>query len=78
MADELAHDGDVPPAGEAVHLPDPSYLPVLVAAGITLAIVGVVINWVLCGLGVAIALVSIFRWIAQTREAISELPLEHE
>jgi hypothetical protein len=66
-----------PPPGEPVHLPGPSYLPVLTAAGITLALVGVVISWVLTGLGAVIAVIAIVRWIQETREDISELPLEH-
>lgn len=71
-------DGDVPPPGEEIHLPDPSYVPVVVAAGITILLVGVVINFVLAGLGAAIALVAIVRWVRQTREEMAELPLEHE
>jgi hypothetical protein len=67
----------VPPPGEAVHLPGPSYLPALTAFGITLALVGVVITWFLTGIGVVIAIVAITRWIRETREDISELPLEH-
>ena len=35
---------DVPPPGEAVHLPGPSFLPVVVAAGTTVTLVGVVVN----------------------------------
>jgi Cytochrome c oxidase subunit IV len=65
------------PPGEAVHLPGPSYLPVLTAAGVTLALVGVVINWVLVVIGGAIAVVAIVRWVREVREEISELPLEH-
>ena len=82
MADDAgraAEGGEVvPAAGEAIHLPDPSYLPVLVAAGITIAVVGVVVNWVVFGLGVLIAVIAIARWIGQTRTEIAELPLEHE
>jgi hypothetical protein len=66
-----------PPPGEPVHLPGPSYLPVLTAAGITLALVGVVISWVLTGIGAVIAVIAIVRWVQETREDISELPLEH-
>lgn len=68
---------EVPPAGEPVHLPGPSYLPVLVALGTTLAVIGVVVNWVVCGIGVVIAVYCIVRWIRETREEIAELPLEH-
>jgi hypothetical protein len=79
MADEHVHtDGaPAPPAGESVHLPGPSYLPVVTALGLTLAITGVVLSWVICGIGVVIALVAVRLWIRDTRRDISELPLEH-
>jgi hypothetical protein len=66
-----------PPPGEPVHLPGPSYLPVLTAVGITLAIVGVVISWLVSAIGLVIAVIAVVRWIRETREDISELPLEH-
>jgi hypothetical protein len=79
MADETVHhEGQpAPPPGEAVHLPGPTYLPVLTAFGLTIAITAVVISWVLVGIGVAITVVAIWRWIADTRRDVSELPLEH-
>jgi hypothetical protein len=76
MADEL-DGGQLPPPSEEVHLPEPSYLPALVALGITVALVGVILNWILCGIGVVIAVVAIVRWIRLTREEMAELPLEH-
>src|SRR5215212_7692467 len=44
MADEHIHAGGspAPPAGEPVHLPGPSYLPVVTAVGLTFAVVGIV------------------------------------
>ena len=69
---------DVPPPGEAIHLPGPSYLPVIVALGFTIALVGVVINWFVFGAGVLITLYAILRWVGDTRRDIAELPLEHE
>jgi len=72
-----AEHEQAPPPGEAIHLPGPSYLPVLTALGITLAIVGVVITLVITGICAVIALVSIVLWVRDTREDISELPLEH-
>ena len=78
MAEEIHHHGDeAPPVGEAVHLPGPSYLPVLTAAGLTLALTGIVINWVMVGIGVVITVWAIVRWIRDTRQDIGELPLEH-
>ena len=78
MAENLSPDGQAPPPGEAIHLPEPSYLPVLVAFGTTLALVGVVLNWAMFGLGLAIVVVCVVRWARQTRADVAELPLEHE
>ena len=70
-------DEQAPEPGEAVHLPEPSYLPVLVAFGVTVIVVGVVLNWVIVGIGVAITLVAIVRWVRAVREEMADLPLEH-
>jgi hypothetical protein len=77
MAGERS-DGDAPPRGEEIHLPDPSYLPVIVAAGVTLAVVGIVINFAIAGIGLVITILAVVRWVRQTREEMAELPLEHE
>jgi Cytochrome c oxidase subunit IV len=78
MADEVrVSDAEAEPAGEAIHLPGPSYLPVLTAFGTTIAVVGVVIAWWLIVIGGLIAIVAIYLWIRETREEISDLPLEH-
>jgi hypothetical protein len=70
-------DGDTPPPGEEVHLPGPSYLPVFTAFGMTIALVGILLSWVICGIGVAILLVALFKWIRSARQELSDLPLEH-
>jgi hypothetical protein len=75
VTDEANGSGTPPPV-EQIHLPEPSYLPALTALGITIAVVGVVIWWVLAVIGVVIAVVAIVRWIRQTREEMAELPLE--
>jgi len=67
----------VPPAGEPVHLPGPSLLPVVVAAGITVVLVGVVLSPMLAGLGLLVTVVAIARWIREVRADIAELPQEH-
>jgi hypothetical protein len=79
MADDTVHTAGspAPPAGEPVHLPGPSYLPVVTALGLTLAVTGVVLSLILTGLGVVITVVAVWRWIGDTRRDISELPLEH-
>jgi len=69
-------DPEVPPAGEEIHLPGPSVLPVLTAIGITLALVGVTTFPELTVIGGLLTLVCIVRWIKETRHDIDELPLD--
>ena len=69
--------GEAPPPGEPVHLPGPTYLPVIVAFGVTLMVAGVVIAWYISLAGVLITLIAIVRWVRETREEIGELPLDH-
>jgi Flp pilus assembly protein TadB len=70
-------EGALPPPTEEIHLPDPSYLPVVLAFGLTIAIVGVVLTWVVVAIGVIIFGVALIRWIRQTREELAQLPLGH-
>ncbi len=79
MADERIHTGgpEAPPAGEAIHLPGPSYLPVLTAFGITLVVCGIVLALPMVVIGLVITVVAVWRWIRETRTEIAELPLEH-
>jgi prepilin signal peptidase PulO-like enzyme (type II secretory pathway) len=69
--------GETPPPGEPVHLPGPTYLPVIVAFGVTMIVAGVVINWLISVAGALITLIAVIRWIRETREEMGELPLEH-
>jgi hypothetical protein len=78
MADEVhVSDPEAEEAGEAIHLPGPSYQPVLLAFGLALAITGVVLFPIVAVIGGVIALVALIGWIRDTRREISELPLEH-
>ena len=67
---------DVPPAGEEVHLPGPSILPVLTGVGITLALVGITTYLVLTIIGGILTIACVVRWIKDTRHDIDELPLD--
>ncbi|HMD56893.1 MAG TPA: hypothetical protein VKG82_05420 [Solirubrobacteraceae bacterium] len=69
-------DPDVPPAGEEIHLPGPSILPVLTAVGLTLTLVGVTTFIELTVIGAIITLYAVIRWIRETRRDIDELPLD--
>ena len=79
MADEV-RVSDHPEAdepGEAVHLPGPSYQPVVLAFGVMLAVTGVVLFPVVAVIGLVITLITLYLWIRDMRGEISELPLEH-
>jgi len=68
---------DVPPAGEEVHMPAPSALPLINAAALAIAIVSITISWwLVAGAGI-VFLVTTIRWIRDVRRDIDELPLEH-
>jgi hypothetical protein len=78
MADELrVSDSQADEAGEAIHLPGPSYQPVLLAFGLMLAVTGVVLFPPGAVIGLIICVVVLYRWIRDMRSDISELPLEH-
>ena len=75
MADEVrVTDGEAPEPGEAVHLPGPSYQPVVLAFGLTIAITGVVIFPALTVIGAFIALVSLIGWLRANRDEIVRMP----
>jgi hypothetical protein len=66
-----------PPVGEEIHLPGSSLLPILDAAGITLAIIGITLGWFLSVVGIVLFVVTTWKWIASTRRDIAELPPDH-
>jgi len=79
MADEVrVADTEAGEAGEAVHLPGPSYQPVILAFGLALAVTGVVIFPAMSVIGVVIVLVTLLMWVRDMRREVRELPLEHE
>jgi hypothetical protein len=66
-----------PPVGEEIHLPVSSLLPVGVAVGVTLTIVGLTVTPIFTVVGVVLTVVLVVRWIRGTRREIGELPTEH-
>jgi hypothetical protein len=65
---------EVPPAGEEIHLPGPSLLPVLTAVGLTLTLVGVTTFIELTIAGLILTIACIVRWIRDVRHEVDELP----
>lgn len=70
-------DPDVPPAGEEIHLPGPSIEPLILAASITVALVGVTTFFPLVVAGVIVTVWVIVSWVRKARRDIDDLPLDH-
>jgi type IV secretory pathway TrbD component len=77
VSEESRYDPGTPPAGEEIHMPRPSILPLINAAGLALAIVSLTLTWWLVGVGLIVFIVTAVRWIADVRRDIDELPLDH-
>ena len=71
------YDENVPPAGEDIHLPGPSVLPLLVAIGITCTIIGLTLSWWFSIFGIVLFVISTTIWVRDTRRDFDELPEEH-
>jgi hypothetical protein len=65
-------------AGEQIHLPGPSLIPLATAAGITVSLVGLILAWWITATGLLITAISVARWIRVVREEIESLPTEKD
>jgi Flp pilus assembly protein TadB len=74
---EIEHDPDVTPAGEAIHMPEPSYLPAALAVSIAVTLVGILTWLPVLIIGAIVTIVLIVRWIREARAEMNELPLTH-
>jgi hypothetical protein len=70
-------NGGAPPVGEEIHMPAPSILPLINAAGLAFAIVSITMSWYLVAFGLIVFLVTTLKWIGDVRRDIADLPLEH-
>jgi cytochrome c oxidase subunit 1 len=63
----IAASEDVVQKGDAteVHLPAPSYWPIVLAFGLPIIGYGVIYNLLLCGLGLLIVIMAIFGWVME-------------
>ena len=68
---------EAPPTGEELHLPGSSVVPLLNAAGLGIALVGLTSSPVYIVAGLALFFYTLILWIRDTRRDIAELPLEH-
>jgi Flp pilus assembly protein TadB len=74
---EADHPAQAPPAGEEIHLPGPSLLPLLTAIAITLIIVCTTISLIISVVGLIALVIIVIRWVNDTRRDVAELPEEH-
>jgi hypothetical protein len=61
---------------EQIHLPGPSLLPFAAAVGLTLGLVGLILSWWIVGLGAAVFLLTVIRWVQAVRLDVDALPSE--
>jgi cytochrome c oxidase subunit 1 len=59
-ADHPAGDGAIP--GHAIHLPSPSYWPLVASLGLPIMAYGVIYSWWVVGAGVVVALIGFYGW----------------
>ncbi len=74
-----APEPETPPVGEEIHLPGPTALPFVCAIGLTMMVIGTTIgpDFIVSIVGLVIFLVTVVKWIGDTRRDISELPEDH-
>jgi hypothetical protein len=77
MAGEHEEIVEAPPVGEQIHMPAPSILPIVNAAGLATAIVGITISIVMVIIGLVLFAGTTIVWIRGARREFQELPLEH-
>jgi hypothetical protein len=66
-----------PPAGEEIHMPGPSLLPLVSAAAVTVIVIGTTINIIFSIVGLLVLIYCVFRWVSDTARGIESLPEEH-
>ena len=74
---ESHHETEATPAGEHIHMPAPSILPLLNAVGLACAIVGITEGLALVVGGLTLFLVTTIIWIRDSVREVNDLPLEH-
>ena len=77
MAFEHDEIVDAPPVGEQIHMPAASILPILNAASLAIAIVGITISIVMVAVGLLVFAATAIAWIRDARREFAELPLDH-
>jgi Flp pilus assembly protein TadB len=78
MSPDTEHStAPVPPAGEEIHLPGPTAIPLAAAIAITLIVIGTTLGWWLSIVGGVALVLILIRWVQDTRRDIGSLPEQH-
>ncbi len=77
MSERPPVEMEATPAGEHIHMPEPSLLPLLNAASLAGAIVMITLSWLLFAAFMIVFLVTTVVWIRAAARETAALPLEH-
>jgi len=72
------HPASAPAASEEVHIPGPTVVPLVAAIAITLIVIGTTLGWWLSIVGAVVLVVTVVRWVRDTRRDVAALPEHHE
>ena len=61
-AAEHGEPGEARGPSHAIHLPSPSYWPIIAALGLPIMAYGVIYSWWMVGLGAAVTLIGVYGW----------------
>ena len=76
-ADRPPVEQEATPAGEHIHMPEPSLLPLINAAALATAIIFVTLSWIVFAAAMIVFVISTVIWIRSAARETAALPLEH-
>jgi type IV secretory pathway TrbD component len=77
VSDRPPVEMEAAPAGEHIHMPAPSILPLINAASLALVIIFVTLSYWVAGAALIVWIVSTVVWVRAAARETAELPLEH-
>jgi hypothetical protein len=72
----MAEPPEIPQPTELVYVPEPSWLPVLLAAGFAGVLVGLFTSWPYAAIGAVVALPALWTWVRRAGTDMGRLPRE--
>jgi Flp pilus assembly protein TadB len=77
MTQHRVNESEAEPAGEHIHMPEPSILPLINAAALAGTIVSITLSPFLLVPAAVIWVITTIIWIRSTVRDVNELPLDH-